>query len=285
MIDSQISLTQGVGLNFFFFCSHLSSFFFVFVFRSSPEAVWWRATLSTAKWQLLTWSQLCPSPSHFKHSPTPLTVSQRGRQSPSMKVDEAWWGIDKRAWSVTFCACNSRSGCTRGGEKPGSCCNGRRVAKLCRLFGRGRSSPFRSRTAGEESESRLLEISLLFRNGTAAQSVKTPISNQLTSTEKYEGFMQEVHICRKTTEVMNTAFLALVVDIVVICDLSQIINLIVTNNTRRSSTSVPLYESKIWPDGSLPRPGALWILSLCFGAVAQWSMAAPQAHCECVWVF
>lgn len=88
--------------------------------------------------------------------------------------------------------------------------------------------------------------------------------------------MQEVHVCRKTTEVMNTAFLVLVVDIVVICDLSQIINLIVTNNTVRSSTSVPLYESKIWPDGSLPWPEALWIHSLCCEDVAQWSIAAPH---------
>lgn len=90
------------------------------------------------------------------------------------------------------------------------------------------------------------------------------------------GFTQGVHICRKTTAVMNAAFLVLVVDIVVICDPSQIINLIVTNNTVSSSTSVPLYESKIWPDGSLPWPEALWIHSLCCEDVAQWSIAAPQ---------
>lgn len=150
-------------------------------------------------------------------------------------------------WSVTFCACTPLSGCTRapGGERTWVCCNGRCVAKFCRLSGRGRSSAFGPEQLTKKPESRLLEISLLFQNGTAVQSVKTPISNRLTSTEMYEEFTQEVHICRKTTEVMNTAFLVLVIDIVVICDLSQIINLIVPNNTRRSSTSVPLYESKI----------------------------------------
>lgn len=56
---------------------------------SNLEGVHQSAALKIVKWHLLTWSQLCLSPSHFKHSPTPLTLSQRGRQSLNTKVDEA----------------------------------------------------------------------------------------------------------------------------------------------------------------------------------------------------
>lgn len=64
--------------------------FFSFIFRWSLGGVYQCATLKIAKWHLLTWSQLCLSPSHFKHSPTLLTLSQWGRQSLNMKVDETW---------------------------------------------------------------------------------------------------------------------------------------------------------------------------------------------------
>lgn len=64
-------------------------FFSLLIFRSSLEGVYQCATLKIAKWNLLTWSQLCLSPSHFKHSPTLLTLSQSGRRSLNMKVDEA----------------------------------------------------------------------------------------------------------------------------------------------------------------------------------------------------
>lgn len=83
------------------------------------------------------------------------------------------------------------------------------------------------------------------------------------------------------SERINATSLVLVVDIVLICDLSQIVDLLVTNNTLRSPTSVPLCESKIWPDGRQPLPEALWIQSLCFKAVAQWSIAAPQPQWVC----
>ncbi|KAF3859593.1 hypothetical protein F7725_021992 [Dissostichus mawsoni] len=48
-------------------------------FSSSLGSFYQFATLKIAKWPLLTRSQLCLSPSHFKHSPTPLTLSQWGR--------------------------------------------------------------------------------------------------------------------------------------------------------------------------------------------------------------
>lgn len=47
----------------------------------------------------------------------------------------------------------------------------------------------------------------------------------------------------------TAARLVLVVEIIMICDLSQIVNLRVTNNTLSSSTSVLLCASQIWPDG------------------------------------
>lgn len=61
---------------------------FLFFFRSSLESVYQYATLKIAKWNLLTRSQLCLSPSHFKHSPTLLTLSQSGKRLLNMKVDE-----------------------------------------------------------------------------------------------------------------------------------------------------------------------------------------------------
>lgn len=63
-------------------------FFFFLLFSSNLESVSQFAALKIAKWHLLTWSQLCLSPSHFKHSPTLLMLSQRGRRSLNTKVDE-----------------------------------------------------------------------------------------------------------------------------------------------------------------------------------------------------
>lgn len=48
------------------------------------------AALKITKCNLLTWSQLCLSPSHSKHSPTLLTLSQCRRRPPNTKADEAW---------------------------------------------------------------------------------------------------------------------------------------------------------------------------------------------------
>lgn len=61
----------------------------IFIFRSSLGGFYQRATLKIVKWHLLTWSQLCLSPSHSKHSPTLLTLSRWGRRSLSMRADEA----------------------------------------------------------------------------------------------------------------------------------------------------------------------------------------------------
>lgn len=59
-----------------------------FIFRSSLEGVYLCATLKITKWHLLTWSQLCLSPSHSNHSPTLLTLSRWGRWSLNTRVGE-----------------------------------------------------------------------------------------------------------------------------------------------------------------------------------------------------
>lgn len=74
--------------------------FCIFIFRWSLEGVYHFATLKITKWHLLTWSQLCLSPSRFKRSPTLLTLSQWGRRSLNTRVDEAWLTAKREIWTA-----------------------------------------------------------------------------------------------------------------------------------------------------------------------------------------
>lgn len=57
-------------------------------------------TLKMAKCSPLTRSQPCLSPSHSKHSPTPLTPSQSERPSLNTRVDEAWLIEARKSWTA-----------------------------------------------------------------------------------------------------------------------------------------------------------------------------------------